>query len=543
MTPDWDALNATVSGRLYRGVPYAKACFSTFNGESMTVDDEACSVMQKEYFDVHLPRSYQFGGFACTQFEMCMATGDNCHLDWLNPSNPAAFAPSQECKQGSVAPFYIDVRDKDDVLAAYEFSKKENVTLTIKNTGHDFKGRSSGPDTLSLWIDHETNFVAEGCNVEGQPALTFGAGTQFHDIQQFTVEHDLQFVGGSDQSVGAAGGWAQGGGHSPLSPNYGMGADRTLQYKIVTPDGVYRTVNACQNEDLFFALRGGGGGTFGVVLEATMMVSPKEPYRLANINWPVDNENLRSILGIFLDNVTSFAENGWGGYLTVRNLVLITPAKRVDAKSAVESMQALVDLSTSLGGVSTVIDIPTYDTWFQGWVDGNLGSQDPVGLPIVLTSRLIPAKNHETVESRTELLDALMSAFANSAFNQLHITTPYGFNGTDGSDTSVNPVWRQVLYQVMLVNGWFWDSTLADREQAFEASTKAVNFLREITPDSGAYVNESDVREPNWQDAFWGKHYPRLLAIKQKYDPDHLLDCWHCVGWKGATDPQYKCYI
>jgi hypothetical protein len=38
------------------------------------------------------------------------------------------------------------------------------------------------------------------------------------------------------------------------------------------------------------------------------------------------------------------------------------------------------------------------------------------------------------------------------------------------------------------VNGWFWDSTLADREQAFEASTKAVNFLREITPDSGAYV-------------------------------------------------------
>ena len=56
--------------------------------------------------------------------------------------------------------------------------------------------------------------------------------------------------------------------------------DLKLQYKIVTPDGVYRTANACQNEDLFFALRGGGGGTFGVVLEATMMVSPKEPYRL-----------------------------------------------------------------------------------------------------------------------------------------------------------------------------------------------------------------------------------------------------------------------
>lgn len=53
-----------------------------------------------------------------------------------------------------------------------------------------------------------------------------------------------------------------------------------LQYKVVTPDGVLRTANACQNEDLFFALRGGGGGTFGVVLEASMLVSEEEPYTM-----------------------------------------------------------------------------------------------------------------------------------------------------------------------------------------------------------------------------------------------------------------------
>lgn len=82
-----------------------------------------------------------------------MSTGDQCHLDWLNPSNPDAFAPQQQCKQGSVSPFYvslrplhmsifasdallqIDVTGKEDVLAAYEFSKKEGVQLTIKNTG------------------------------------------------------------------------------------------------------------------------------------------------------------------------------------------------------------------------------------------------------------------------------------------------------------------------------------------------------------------------------------------------------------------------
>lgn len=51
--------------------------------------------------------------------------------------------------------------------------------------------------------------------------------------------------------------------------------DRVLQFKIVTADGKYRTVNKCQNSDLFFALRGGGGGTFGVVLESTFLASPR----------------------------------------------------------------------------------------------------------------------------------------------------------------------------------------------------------------------------------------------------------------------------
>lgn len=67
----------------------------------------------------------------------------------------------------------------------------------------------------------------------------------------------------------------QGGGHSALSPALGLAVDRVLQFKIVTPDGRYRTVNKCQNEDIFFALRGGGGGTFGVVLESTFVASPR----------------------------------------------------------------------------------------------------------------------------------------------------------------------------------------------------------------------------------------------------------------------------
>lgn len=60
-----------------------------------------------------------------------------------------------------------------------------------------------------------------------------------------------------------------------MTPTMGLAVDRVLEFKIVTPDGVLRTVNQCQNQDLFFALRGGGGGTFGVVLESTFIASPR----------------------------------------------------------------------------------------------------------------------------------------------------------------------------------------------------------------------------------------------------------------------------
>lgn len=56
---------------------------------------------------------------------------------------------------------------------------------------------------------------------------------------------------------------------------YGLGVDRVVQIKVVTPDGRFRTVNECQDSDLFWALRGGGGSAFGVVTELTMRVEPQ----------------------------------------------------------------------------------------------------------------------------------------------------------------------------------------------------------------------------------------------------------------------------
>jgi FAD/FMN-containing dehydrogenase len=70
-------------------------------------------------------------------------------------------------------------------------------------------------------------------------------------------------------TVKPAGGFAQTAGHAPFSSTYGLGADNVLEYKVVTADGKYVIANSKVNKQLYNALRGGGGGTFGVVIEAT----------------------------------------------------------------------------------------------------------------------------------------------------------------------------------------------------------------------------------------------------------------------------------
>ncbi|KAF8871147.1 hypothetical protein BD779DRAFT_1680604 [Infundibulicybe gibba] len=300
---------------------------------------------------------------------------------------------------------------------------------------------------LSEYRDGEGGFDSRGQD-SGSNALTFGAGEQFADIEvsmdccdiyKFADDNGLMVVGGSDESVGAAGGWGQGGGHSPLSPTLGLGVDRVLQYKVVTPDGVSRVANSCQNQDLFFALRGGGGGTFGVALEASIRATPHLPLQVANINWDISEDNYKSFLEVFIDNATTFAEQGWGGYVTpsIGNAILLTT--RLNQAEANTSMKALIDRASTLGSKeSSVVEIDSYWTWFQGYVEGKEGTQDAIGFPSVLSSRLILQANHATPEGRAQLVNLTVETNKQAFFSQIHFTTPYGYNGsTEG--TSVTP--------------------------------------------------------------------------------------------------------
>ena len=174
--------------------------------------------------------------------------------------------------------YAVAARNAQDIAAAVNFARENNLRLAVKGGGHSYQGTSNAPDSLLIWTRHmhdiemHTAFVPQGCEhtMQPQPAVTMGAGTI--DIQAYeavTTKGGRYVQGGGCLTVGLAG-LVQGGGFGSLSKHYGSASGNLLEAEVVTADGQIRIANACTNSDLFWALKGGGGGSFGVVSKMTL---------------------------------------------------------------------------------------------------------------------------------------------------------------------------------------------------------------------------------------------------------------------------------
>ncbi|CAE6541703.1 unnamed protein product [Rhizoctonia solani] len=550
---EWNTLNATVGGRLARGVPLARSCFQRA-GTNVTDATPGldCAKVQNNYGNPTW-RAGTYSARMGLQWEICQKTNEGCSLDPNNPKNSTAFSAPRVCDQGSVSQYYIAVENAADVIQGFAFSNRTGVPLSIKNTGHDGPGRSTAPGTLAFWtngieyINYSTTFVPEGCNRVGVPALTYGAGQDTGSLYEFAEANNITFIGGSARTVGAAGGWLQGGGHSILSNTYGIGVDRVLQFRVVTPDGQARVANVCQNQDLFWALRGGGGGTFGVVLEATSEVVPNKVSTIA-FSWQLvpTPDIIKSFFTILVENSLRWSQEGWGGYLTATASMLANP--RMDANQAAESLRPLTDFLNSISNGSTVPGIQAQWSQHSSLLDllsPSLAGADALEIgKATMASRLIPQSAFLPPDS-TALLDAMLKMWSIADSVWFMMTTPFNYQipNFEQGKTSVTPAWRGAVWHAIASAGWGWDAGADEAKQAYIKASSAINPLRAITPSSGAYQNEADVYEPNSSDSFWGTNYPALKTIKRKYDPNGLLDCWHCVGWKGKSTPIASCYL
>src|SRR5215469_12340821 len=169
-------------------------------------------------------------------------------------------------------------RNAQDIAATVNFARENNLRLAVKGGGHSYQGTSNAPDSLLIWtrrmhdITMHDAFVPQACEktLKPQPAMTLVAGTiGIQAYESVSTQAGKYVQGGACLTVGLAG-LIQGGGFGSFSKHYGTAAGSLLEAEVVTADGQIRIANACTNSDLFWALKGGGGGSFGVVSRLTV---------------------------------------------------------------------------------------------------------------------------------------------------------------------------------------------------------------------------------------------------------------------------------
>ena len=539
----WDDLNKTVNGCLKSAKPFAISCFSFSNGHPVASNESTCTAIQANYLNSTL-RSQSYNGFMNGQDDACLSSPqDQCLLDSLNPYDPLAFT-NVSCNQGSVSDYYIEVSNAQDVRAALSFAEETGIKLSIKNSGHDYLGRSNQKGSLALWtrkltgVSYSPSFLATGCpsSASTTAAITAEAGVNFDQVYSFADAHNVTFVGGYASTIGVSGGWAMAGGHSVLSPAYGLGIDRVLEFTIVAPDGVLRTANACQNPDLFWALRGGGGGTFGIVLSATHKVEPATSLIVASLNFTATSTNVLPFISLMVNSSIRWAQEGWGGHLGPHNLINVSPL--VNLSQAHDSYAPLVDYTLAQNGTAVIEKLPSWYAFYTKYVIPNTAAIGRIGFP---STRLIPTALFASASGRAKLMSYFSESMAAGLAPYIPVVSPYLYPYVSNS-TSATPAWRNSLWEIGGAVTMAWNSTLAERKAAVAQLNNLTQMLEAITPEGGAYFNEGNPWTKDWQESWWGtENYKRLLQVKRYYDPANLLTCWKCVGFEEHSE-NFECW-
>jgi FAD/FMN-containing dehydrogenase len=200
--------------------------------------------------------------------------------------------------------FTVTARSASDVAEALKFAAANNIQVVVKNTGHSYHSGSTAAGSLMIWTAFLPKYgtvdrawknscgtpvseMAGPFGIDGEvpaAALKIGSGQPFREIYTAAFDAGLYVVGGTNPGVGGGGGWLMGGGISFTSRHLGLGIDNVVSFEVVTSEGhLLSPVDECTNSDMFWALRGGGGGSFGVVTSVTYKLWNEKPIQDVNI--------------------------------------------------------------------------------------------------------------------------------------------------------------------------------------------------------------------------------------------------------------------
>lgn len=379
------------------------------------------------------------------------------------------------------------------------------------------------------------------------PALKVGAGTLGVEALQAAHASGLRIVGGSCPSVGIAGGYSQGGGHSVLSSEYGLGADQVLEWEVVTAHGKRIIATPSKNADMYWALSGGGPGTFGVVISMTVRAYRDGTVGGATLSFASDGiskDTYWKAVAAWQTQLPALVDGGATAiYIMTSESFAIAPLT-APGKSEAEVDALLqpftkkltelnIKYSRTLSSEATFLD--HFEKYFGPLPYGGFATAQLLGGRLVPRS-VVEHNNDGLVAVMRDIVDNspfYVAATALSVNHRRNQTQPIPSN-------SVLPAWRDALLTVLVPSPWNFTQPRSVEEQAENQLTNSlISKLTHVTPNSGTYMNEADFHLASWKEDFYGRNYHRLRSIKTKYDPGNLFYAVTAVGsdeWSVTDD-------
>ena len=418
-------------------------------------------------------------------------------------------------------------RSPSDVQRCLAFARDSDVQVAARSGGHSYAAYSSCPG-LVVDVTNMDRVSAGGTGGGGQRLATVGAGTVLIDVYSQLAEQGLLLPGGSCPTVGIAG-LALGGGVGVFSRAYGLTCDQLQTVEIVTADGVLHRCGPADDEDLYWACRGGGGGNFGVVTAFGFRTHPiPAAITLFTLEWPWGAAG--DVLNAWLHFIPSAPDELWancqlyssgtvGGGLVKVTGVFVGSVNACNA--------ALSPLTAAVSDATTYRFVGPEDyltaTMIEAGCEGEPVAQcaAPAQSPFVAKSSYVGGALPESaVGAITSALSSFPASLPGGGAGV--VFDGYGgmINKVGASDTAF--VHRSAVscaqYSVTYPGA---PPTQGQRSAAAAWLDHVQHAFAPVT--QGSYQNYIDPTLPDWPQAYYGSNLSRLQQVKRAHDPDDVF--------------------
>ncbi len=385
----------------------------------------------------------------------------------------------------------VRAADIDDVRRCVEFARKRAVPIAVRGGGHSYAGYGVADGALQIDLGLFSTVSVE----RDRRVASVGGGARIRDLLKATLAAGFYTPMGSCGSVGVAG-LTLAGGDTSGRGLYGTACDNLIGAQIVTADGDVLELGPAKNQDLFWAIRG-GGGNFGVVTRLDFRLHPVVPLHSAtfNIGW----RDIAGALRAFGELTREAPDEARAAFLLdPQSGVSVDCGYRGGATAATAYLEkweaAFRPVQAQL---STSVPSPEGEVWATTSVavDGAFIQH--------LSGSVIDVLARAAIEGRG--IGNMLLGLSNGVVARIPMTaTAYPLRGM-GLSTLIDAEWHTPEARNRAVR-WVAETSAALRPWARRAY---VNYLPPSAPER--------VRE------IYGLNYPRLARIKARYDPENLF--------------------